>query len=157
MHRLINITTYLQLDSQLPKSLTIRLAQHAALLLMICPVMHNGLETTGFQVYFKTEFNLTMLKRIGCMVYYRLEKEQRVKFGAHGALAVLVGLNRFKFPDFTCQLYIPKSRQTIFRRDLLIVCRGVHALQGRESHADYDESGPLNQARHWQIKQVSAA
>ena len=131
MHRLINITTYLQLDSQLPKSLTIRLAQHAALLLMICPVMHNGLETTGFQVYFKTEFNLTMLKRIGCMVYYRLEKEQRAKFGAHGALAVLVGLNGFKFPDFTYQLCIPKSRQTTFRRDLLFAEEHMPYREGR--------------------------
>ena len=44
--RVVNITTYLKLDSQLPESLTIYLAQHAAMLLMVSPVKHEGVWTT---------------------------------------------------------------------------------------------------------------
>jgi hypothetical protein len=53
------------------------------------------------------------------MVYYRLEKKDRKRFGYHGALAVHVGLNGFKFPDFTYKLHAPQTRQFIFRRDVL--------------------------------------
>jgi hypothetical protein len=38
------------LDSQLPESLTIEVAEHAALLLMISPAEHKGLMTTGYKI-----------------------------------------------------------------------------------------------------------
>ena len=106
------------LDSQLPEALTVEVTERAALLLMVSPVVHKGLMTTGHKVYFQTDYNLAMIKRLGCLVHCRLEKKERKRFGHHGALAVNIGLNGFKFPDFTCRLYIPHSRQIIFRRDV---------------------------------------
>jgi hypothetical protein len=130
--RVVNITTYLKLDSQLPESFTIHLAQHAALLLMVSPVKHDNLWTTGWEVYFQTEYNYCMLKRIGCLVYYRLEKAERKKFGTHGALAVLIGLNGFKMPDFTYALYKPHSKQMLFRRDVLFAEEYMPCREGRQ-------------------------
>ena len=131
MFQLLNMSTYLMLDSQLPESLTIDVAEHAALLLMISPVEYKGLMTTGYKVYFQTDYNLSMLKRLGCLVYYRLEKKERKRFGHHGALAVHIGLNGFKFPDFTYKLFIPHSRQIIYRRDVLFAEDYMPFREGR--------------------------
>jgi hypothetical protein len=131
MFQLLNMSTHLMLDSQLPESLTVEVAEHAALLLMISPVEYKGLMTTGYKVYFQTDYNLTMLKRLGCLVYYRLEKKERKRFGHHGALAVHIGLNGFKFPDFTYKLYVPSSQQIIFRRDVLFAEDYMPFREGR--------------------------
>jgi hypothetical protein len=131
MFQLLNMSTCLMLDSQLPEALTVEVAEHAALLLMISPVQYKGLMTTGHKVYFQTDYNLTMLKRLGCLVYYRLEKKERKRFGQHGALAVHIGLNGFKFPDFTCKLYMPHSRQVIYRRGVLFAEDYMPFREGR--------------------------
>jgi hypothetical protein len=131
--RVINITTCLKLDSQLPESLTINLAQHASLLLMVSPVEHKGLWTAGWEVCFQTECNYCMLKRAGCLVYCRLEKEERKNFGTHGALAVLIGLNGFKMPDFTHALYKLHSKQVLYRRDVLFAEEHMPCREGRKT------------------------
>ena len=117
--RVVNITTYIKLDSQLPDRFTIECAEHAALMLMVSPVLHQGVWTSGYKVYFKADFNYNMLKRIGSLVYVRLQKKQRVKFGVHGALGVLIGLGGFKFPDFTYKVWMPNN-EILFVRDCLI-------------------------------------
>jgi hypothetical protein len=132
MFRVINMTTYVMLDAQFPEALTMHAAQHAALILMVSPVTHEGLVTTACKVYFQVDFNYTMLKRQGCMVYYRLEKKERKKFGTQGSLAVLIGLNGFKFPDFTYKLYLPSNKQIIFRRDVLFAEDYLPYRHGRE-------------------------
>ena len=132
MFRVMNVATHLKLDSQLPESLTIYLAQHASLLLMVSPVKCEGPWTTGWEVYFQSEFNYNMLKRQGCLVYYREQKEERNKFGSHGSLAVLVGLNGFKMPDFTHKLHKPQNKQIVHRRDVLFAEDYLPYREGRQ-------------------------
>ena len=132
MFRVINMTTYVMLDAQFPEVLTIHAAQYASLILMVSPVEYDGLMTTAYRVYFQVDFNYTILKRQGCMVYYRLEKRERKKFGTQGSLAVLIGLNGFKFPDFTYKLYLPSNKQIIYRRDVLFAEEYLPYRHGRE-------------------------
>jgi hypothetical protein len=132
MFRVINMTTYVMLDAQFPEALTIHAAQCASLILMVSPVTHDGLMTTACRVYFQVDFNYNILKRQGCMVHYRLEKRERKKFGTQGSLAVLIGLNGFKFPDFTYKLYLPSNKEIIYRRDVLFAEECLPHRHGRE-------------------------
>ena len=142
MLKVTNMATYLKLDSQLPKSMTLEVLRHAALVLMVSPTEYQGLITTGYKVYFQTDYNYTLLKRLGCMVYYRLEKKDRKRFGYHGALAIHVGLNGFKFPDFTYKLYIPQTRQFIFRRDVLFAEDYMPFRESRQQLSNFKQD-------HW--------
>jgi hypothetical protein len=72
-----------------------------------------------------------MLKRLGCLVHCRLEKKERKRFGHHGALAVHIGLNGFRFPDFTRELFVLHSRQIIYRRDVLFAEDYMPFREGR--------------------------
>jgi hypothetical protein len=110
-------TVHLKLNSQLPESLTANLARHVSLLLMISPVKYEGLWN---------------YERVGCLVHHRLEKEERKKFGTHGALAALIGLNGFKIPDFTHAIYKPHSKQILCRRDVLFAEERMPHREGRK-------------------------
>ena len=116
MYRMTNVATFIKLDSQLPERFTIHCAQHACLLLMVSPIQYRGKWTSGYKLYFKSDFDYRILKRIGCLVYVKLQKSQRIKFGQHGALGVLLGIGGFKFTDFTYKVWSP-NEEIIFTRD----------------------------------------
>jgi hypothetical protein len=118
-YRLVNIATYIKLDSQLPAKFTIHCTRHAALILMVSPMLYKGKWTSAYKLYFKSDFNYLLLKRLGSLVYCKLQKAQRVKFGVHGALGMLLGLGGFKFNDFTYQVWLPNN-EIIFVRDCVI-------------------------------------
>ena len=97
MCRMTNVATFIKLDSQLPERFTMHCAQHACVLLKVSPMQHRGKWTSGHKLYFKSDFDYRILKRIGCLVCVKLQKSQRIKFGQHGALGVLLGIGNRGF------------------------------------------------------------
>jgi hypothetical protein len=109
-----------------------------------------GLWATGWEVFFQTEFNYNTLKRQGCLVHYREEKEERKKFGSRGSLAVLIGLNGFKMPDFTCKLCKPPNKQIVHRRDVLFAEDYLPHREGRQLLTNVKQD-------HWLKREIGGA
>ena len=130
--RLTNVTTHLMLDSPAPKKCELREAQHACHVLASTAFKLNGRVTTAHREIFGIDLDLRVFKRWGCLVYVRIDKAEREKFGAHGLFGVLLGLHGYKFEDWTYEVYIFRTKGTRHTRDLVFMEEVMPWLHGRE-------------------------
>ena len=83
--------------------------------------------TTAHREIFGVDLDLRIFKRWGCLVYVRMDKSERNKFGAHGLFGVLLGLHGYKFEDWTYEVYVFRTKGIRHTRDLVFIeklCRG---------------------------------
>ena len=130
--RLTNVTTYLLLDSQAPTRCTLRAAQHACHILASMAFEMAGRITTPHREIFGVDLDLRVFKRWGCLVYIRIDKSEREKFGAHGLFGVLMGLHAYTFEDWTYEVLVFRTKSTRFTRDLVSMEDVMPFLHGRE-------------------------
>jgi hypothetical protein len=90
IHRFSDVTTYLKLDAQAPPRFTIYAGETAAVILAALHIRFEDRDTTAYFEIFGIDFDLRILKRWGCEVFFLLNKEQRSKFGAKGRRAIFV-------------------------------------------------------------------
>jgi hypothetical protein len=91
IHRFADVTTYLMLDAQAPPRFTIYAAETASVILSSLHIRYEDRDpTASFEIH-GTAFDLRILKRWGCEVFFLLNKEQRTKFGAKGRRGVFMG------------------------------------------------------------------
>ena len=111
--------TFMMLDSQLPKKFTIYAGKAASVVLSVMAIEFKGRETTAFFEYHGVKFDIRLLKRIGCEVFFLLEKKDRAKFGVKGRRGVLLGFPMHSGPEWSYWVYDFLSGHVLLRRDVL--------------------------------------
>ena len=92
----------------------------------------DGRITTGHREIFGVDMDLRVFKRWGCLVYIRIDKTERDKFGAHGLFGILMGLHGYKFEDYTYEVHCFRTKAMRHTRDIVFMEDIVPFLHGRE-------------------------
>jgi hypothetical protein len=112
-------TTHIMLDSQLPLRFLELVGQAACIVISFMHFEIDGRHSSGFFEIFHKDPDLRMLKRVGCEIYFLLEKQDRLKYGPKGVRGVLVGCANHSHPDWTYVAWSPVTDHTYYRRDIL--------------------------------------
>jgi len=123
--------TFIMLDSQLPKKFTKYAGKSACVILSIMAIELDGRMTTAFYEFHGVKFDVRLLKRVGCEVFFLLEKKDRVKFGVKGRRGVLLGFPLHTGPEWTYWVYDFLSGVVLQRRDVLFNERSMPFVDAR--------------------------
>jgi hypothetical protein len=113
------VTTHLMLDSQLPLRFLEMVGQMACLLISYLHIERDGRHTSAYFEMFGIEPDLRTLKRVGCEVFWLLNKADRIKFGSRGVRGVLIGIAAHTHPEWTYIVWSPLTDRVYYRRDVL--------------------------------------
>ena len=86
----------------------------------------------AFFVLFRSNPDLRVFKRWGCLAYVRSEKFQRQKFQQHGEFAVVLGIAGDRYDEWTYEVFLFRTRARVARRDILFREDVMPFAQGRE-------------------------
>ena len=114
-----SVTTFLMLDSQLPLRFIETVGQTACVIISFLHISYDGRDTSAYFEFFKRAPDLRILKRIGCEVFFLLEKKDRVRFGTKGVRGVLLGIAAHTHPEWTYIVWSPITANIYFRRDVM--------------------------------------
>jgi hypothetical protein len=125
-------TTHIMLDSQLPLRFLELVGQAACIVMSFMHFEIDGRHSTACFEIFGKDPDLRMLKRMGCEIYFLLEKSDRVKHGSKGVRGVLVGCANHSHPDWTHVVWSPVTNNTYYRRDILFNQRSMPFRDARK-------------------------
>jgi hypothetical protein len=97
------------------------------------PPAEEMVSTCAYFVLFRTNPDLRVFKRWGCLAYVRSEKHQRVRFSQHGEFAAVLGLGGDRYDEWTYEVYLFRTRARVARRDILFCEDVMPFAQGRPS------------------------
>ena len=89
-------------------------------------VLHSGMDTTPFEMYYRKKPNVSHLHSWGCPVYYRIPVEKQTKLGPHAQKGFFVGVDG----NYIYRVYDPIKRDVIKSRNVVF----LEGLPHRPNH-----------------------
>jgi hypothetical protein len=109
-------------------------------------IERDGRHTSPFFEMFGIQPDLRTLKRVGCEVFWLLNKSDRVKCGTRGARGVLIGIAAHAHPEWTYVVWSPLTNLMYFRKDVLFDQASMPFRDARTLISSVD-SGPTDMRR----------